>query len=616
MLGFCRTAHFELVTNTRSTNMLKRLIFVAQYFSIEPLGIHYLAGLLRNAGWECKVVLVSEHNFKPLYDMVKDWEPDFVGFQIWTGWHLQTFAAADVLRRMGVKVIIGGPHATYFDRECGAHADWVVKATGFGLLQEILDGTLPLGVHFNKGGRDQQFPLPDRAATYDAYPELAQSPIKSMFASVGCPFTCTYCYAPSFNEMHGGFRLTTRPIPDLIAEARAIQERWPLSVVYFQDDIFGYQPSWLQEFSKRWREEVGVTFHAQIRLELVRGEPGRRRLDLFREAGCTGITLAIESGVQFIRDRVLFRHMPEETILEGCDAIMSRGMSLRTEQILAVPFSNTTTDLLTLDLNNRINPTMAWCSLLAPYGGTDIGTICANFGFHPSNNDDLEGRSYERSLLQHPAGGPRDIEPIVEGLGIKPTAVPKLQPLVNMRAIRRGDESIADVWYKPVDWPGKGRQVGTIEYLSPEENKRYCDESFRMQRLFNFLAKVPGASDLGRKLLPLDGDDWSWKGVGEVVTEHLQERFPQETLEKWRHALAREMQLASPDEFPEPIKQNPYYYCFFPAGGILAEKLLKEVAFGKETMAEVVDDVSTTTRRHLFHYGLYKIEDCEAPIAG
>ena len=33
---------------------------------------------------------------------------------------------------------------------------------------------------------------------------------------------------------------------------------------------------------------------------------------------------------------------------------------VRTEQILAIPFSDTESDLATLDLNNRINPTMAW----------------------------------------------------------------------------------------------------------------------------------------------------------------------------------------------------------------------------------------------------------------
>lgn len=615
-----------LATQLKRPAKAGRFIFVARYFSIEPLGIHYLAGALRDLGWDCKVVLVhnrgDDYDFEPLYEMIREWKPDYVGFQVWTGWHLQSFVACDTVRAMGVPVIIGGPHATYFYEECSLHSDWVVKASGFGLLREILEGTRAPGTHFDSGGREEVFPFPDRRVIYDEYPELANSPIKSMFASVGCPFTCTYCYAPSFNKMHGGFALSVRPVDELIAEARAIQERWPLKTVYFQDDIFGYNHTWLEEFAMRWRKEVGVEFHAQIRLELTRKDIGNKRLDLFAEAGCTGITLAIESGSAFMRDRVLFRHMPEGLILEGCDRIMSRGMTLRTEQILAVPFSDVETDLSTLKLNNRINPTMAWCSLLAPYGGTDIGTICTNFGFHSSNNDDLVERSYERSTLQHPAGGTRDIEPIVEKLGVNPSAPPALQPLVNMRAVRNGGE-VADVFYHRTERQkdgtyasvGVSEKVGTIEYLSEGENEKYREQSWRLQRMFNFLAKVPDAQELGRKFTELGHNEWEWKKIGEVTTAHLQKTIPASTLESQRYALAREMHLDSPDLLPEPVKQNPHYFCYFPAGGVLAGKVADEVFGPSRSTAEVVDHLSAITRRHLFHHGLYRTEVGADPIA-
>ncbi len=597
----------------------KRFLFVARYFSIEPLGIHYLTGTLRDMGWECEIVLVDhnddKYDFEPLYKKIRDWKPDYVGFQIWTGWHLQCFEACDRLRSMGTPVIIGGPHATYYFDDCIKHADWVVKASGFGLIHDILEGKRAPGIHFDIGGREEVFPLPDRRVIYDRYPELAHSPIKSMFASVGCPFTCTYCYAPTFNNMHGGFAFTNRPVDELIKEAKAIQEKWPLDVVYFQDDIFGYKIDWVAEFARRWKSEVGVDFHAQIRLELTRNEQGSKRLDLFAEAGCTGITLAIESGSQFMRDRVLFRHMPEDLILEGCERIMSRGMSLRTEQILAVPFSDMETDLSTLDLNNKINPTMAWCSLLAPYGGTDIGTICKNFGFHESNNDDLVERSYERSTLLHPEGGTRDIEPMVSKLGISPNAPPGVQPLVNMQAVRRSGSDIADVYYQAKERKGKDilpvgdrHLAGTIEYMSDANNEAYQEQSWRTQRLFNFLAKLPDAVSLGRRLATLPDEDWRWETIGSLTTEHLQRHVPSSELGRRTHALAHEMHLESPDSLPEPVKQNPHYFTYFGDGGELAQMVTNKGVFAPErTTSEIIDDLSTKTRRHLFHKELYKI---------
>ncbi|MEK7108844.1 MAG: cobalamin-dependent protein [Patescibacteria group bacterium] len=586
---------------------MKRMLLAARYYSIEPLGILYLAGLIRDAGWECKVVLVNEFDFEPLYDEIRRWQPDLVGFQIWTGYHKPAFIACDTVRAMGVPVVIGGPHATYFDQECARHADFVVKGSGFGLLRGILERSLSPEVHFNKEGRADAFPLPDRDLVYDAYPELGRSPIKSIFASVGCPMTCTYCYAPAFNEMHGGFKLTVRPVTEIIAEAVATLKRWPLRMVYFQDDIFGYDKKWLEEFALRWPVEVGVPFHAQIRLELARHDAGSKRLDLFVRAGCSGITLAIESGNEFLRDRVLFRHMPDALIVEGCRKIMDRGMTLRTEQILAVPFSDTATDLATLDLNNRINPTMAWTSILAPYGGTDMGTIAKNFGFYGGNNDDLSETFFDRSVLQHVAGGPRDIESVVNGLGINPKAPPKEQPLVRLHAIRDGSAGIV---------MNGAERLGTIEYLSLSENERYAADTVRLQRLFNWLARVPRAETLGKRLVSIGDNAWSWEQIGRETDEHLRQFGYAAKLAEWKHSLAREMGVVSPDELPEHVIQNPAYFAFLPEGGVLAAQAAAKGVFDPaHTTQESLDELGTLTRRHLFHYGLYQIEKGRNPVA-
>jgi radical SAM superfamily enzyme YgiQ (UPF0313 family) len=584
----------------------KRLLLVARYYSIEPLGILYLTGLVRDAGWECKVLLIDLSDFAPLYEAVKNWKPDMVGFQIWTGYHIPAFLACDVVRDMGVPVIIGGPHATYFGNECAKHADFVVKGGGFGLLRQILEGTLSSGVHFETVGREEHFPHPDRAVVYDAYPELGASPIKSLFSSVGCPFTCTYCYAPTFNDMHGGFKLTMRPVGDIIAEAREVRDRWPTRMFYFQDDIWGYEKRWLEEFALRWPQEVDIPFHVQIRLELTRHKGGDQRLDLFVEAGCSGISLAIESGNDFLRDHVLFRHMPGELIEEGCKKIMERGMTLRTEQILAVPFSDTTTDLATLGLNNRINPTMMWTSILAPYGGTDMGRIAENFGLYSGNNDDLAESFFDRSVLRHVAGGPRDIEKIVQKLG----SGPKDRALLALKAIPNTESGVADIVHK------EHGVVGNIEYLDQSANAQYCADVVRLQRLSNFLAKVPDAEGLGRRIVAIPETEWTWKRIGRETTEHLRISKQGPWFEMLCGELARQMGLNSGEKLPEPIAQNPYYFGFFPAGGVLAKSALEKGIFKPEhTTAQLLDELGTVARRHLFTYGLYKIEKGKDPIA-
>lgn len=582
--------------------MRKRILLAARYYSIEPLGILYLTGLARDAGWDASVVLVREHDFEPLYRAIRSEKPDLVGLQIWTGYHLPAFAACDAVRRMGVPVVIGGPHATYFGGECARHADYVIRGGGFGLLKRLLAGELAPGAHFDVTGREDHFPQPDRAVVYDAYPELGESPIKSLFSSVGCPFTCTYCYAPTFNDMHGGFKLTMRPVDEVIREAQEASTRWPTQLFYFQDDIWGYDKRWLAEFARRWPEEVGVPFHAQIRLELTRHQAGDERLDLFAQAGCSGITLAIESGNDFLRDHVLFRHMPGELIEEGCAKIMGRGMTLRTEQILAVPFSDTATDLSTVALNGRINPTMMWTSILAPYAGTDMGTIATNFGLYGGNNDDLAESFFDRSVLRHVAGGPRDIEAIVRALG----GGPRDRTLLALRAASHNPGEADIVRTKDRS------KVGHITYLSGSENERYCRDVVRIQRLANFLAKVPAAETLGRVVVTVPEREWSWQTLGRTVTRHLEAAGCD--LAGWERSLAAQMGYASPGELPEAVRENPYFFCFFPAGGALATQALESNVFNAP-IDMALDQLGTLARRHLFAYGLYKIEQGPPPIA-
>lgn len=581
----------------------KRFVLVAQHSSIEPLGILHLSGTVRDAGWDIRVILIKGDDYTPLYIVVRDWKPDLVGFQIWTGNHLRAFAACDDVRARGVPLVIGGPHATYFYDECAKHADWVVKASGFGFLEDILEGSLPHGVHFSREGRAEPFPMPHRDLLYEAYPEYGNSPIKSMFASVGCPYKCTYCYAPVFNQMHGGFLLTNRPVDDLVREAQAIQSRWPLKLVYFQDDVFGFQPKWLAEFARKWKSEVGVPFHAQMRLEMTQHAGGDKRLDLFREAGCSGITLAIESGNAFLRDHVLFRHMPDELILEGCKKITDRGMTLRTEQILGVPFSNLETELQTLDLNARIKPTMAWTSILSPYGGTAMGTISDTFGLYRGNNDDLLDNFFEQSVLRHIEGGPRDIERIVATVG----GGPKDESLLKLSTEEDSEE-------RTMVFDAEHALLGSIRYLTPTQNERYCRDLVRLQRLFNFLPKFPEAAKLGRSLVEMPQQDWTWEGIGKEIETHLIS-VGDNALPAWKNALASDMGYESVEELPEPIAQNPWFFCVVPAGGLLAKSTLEAGIFAPAfSTEETLDRFGTLGRRHLFEYGLYKTQEGSTPI--
>ncbi len=177
--------------------MKKRILFGASYSVIEPLGLLHLGGLARDEGWDRNYFLVRDHNYEEFFRVVREFKPDLVGFNVYTGNHLQLH---DAFRRLkkdkpAITTVVGGSHPTYFPQESLQTADFVVMSEGFGALRKILRGELEKGIHPMNGV--ERFPHPDRATFYSFYTEHAKSRIKSFITMTGCPYKCTYCYNSS-----------------------------------------------------------------------------------------------------------------------------------------------------------------------------------------------------------------------------------------------------------------------------------------------------------------------------------------------------------------------------------------------------------------------------------
>ncbi len=426
--------------------------------------------------------------------------------------------------------------------------------------------------------------------------------------------------------MYSGFKHTQRSVDDIIREGIEIRDEWGVEMIYIQDDIFGFDKVWLAEFAKRWKSEVGVPFHCQIRLELARHRAGDERLDLFVQAGCTGITLAIESGDPFLREHVLHREMTDELILEGCAKIRNRGMTLRTEQILAVPFSNLETDLSTLHINNLIGPEMAWTSILVPYGGTEMGEVATSFGYYKGENDDLHELFFDRSVMRHSKTARDVIEPVVrvmveETKMLERSKRSKKSPLqrFSTREISPNvvEVSVSDDRDEFSRKYLKGPEpLCTIEFMDNDENDLYADQIVILQRLFMWFSFIPEARRLVEKYLCLPRSEWSWSVLGRVTKEHFASIGKEEDAKRWVSELVSGLGSSSLEELPEVIRDNPYYYVFFPSSVEFAKHVYESnVVHVEATPGRQFDELGGVARRWLFARSLYKIVPATKPIA-
>lgn len=213
------------------------------------------------------------------------------------------------------------------------------------------------------------------------------------------------------------FPFNIRTVSDVIHEVEEIKSNWDTKVVYFQDDVHGFDiKEWMPEFAKEWKEKIKIPYHAQMRWEMTKGESGNKRLELLKEAGCFGLTLAIEAANATIRDEVLDRKMDDALVFEGMTAVIGKGFRVRTEQISGLPYGATTkptpinleADIglikLSVDLQTKCKgPSMSWVSTLAPYIGTKLGAYCNKYGHYiNTQNNDVPDTFFERSVLRFP----------------------------------------------------------------------------------------------------------------------------------------------------------------------------------------------------------------------
>lgn len=622
----------------------RRILMGASHSVIENLGLIYLLGVAREEGWERGVSLVKNHNFAPFFERVREFKPDVVGFNIYTGSHLQLFEAFDKLKKdhPNIRLIIGGPHATYFPGEAINHADNVVMSEGFNGLRRILRNEVGAGVIEFNNSNMEPFPHPDRETFYRDSPEHAKSTIKSIIGETGCPYSCSYCYNSSKREdvrvpkdrlvsltvikpesceshshEHKNTRLfpnNVRPVEDIIREGREIRERWPeTKLLYFQDDVFGMNTTSkgnLAHLAKRWPNEVGIPFHSQMRWEMTRDDEGSRRLDLIKQAGASGMTLAIEAADFTIRKEVLDRKMPEELMFEGMKKLVDRGLTVRTEQITGLPYGVTTqptrmnleADLELVELNVKLRaqtggPTMSWASTLAPYKRTVIGEYTRIPGHYRNDNSDVPDEFFDRSVLRFPRHWIGDHPEVVE--------------------FNRQWEA----WKKDHNLHVNELNLPESLWLSGSELEDYRDKNAELRNHFNTFCLLPEGHKAAAEYLK-DVSKFGYSHLGRVIESHLT-RLAEHGDYQAADIAAKITPLRNSDfnlnGSPQDARMKSELYALAPYLAVLpqpektARRAIKYALSGIKGASQEnllsARIISTAVRHQLYEGTLYKVEE-------
>jgi len=367
-------------------------------------GIGMLSAVLKAHGHQTRLhYLFGKYDPSALQKSINDWRPDLIAFSsVSPQYHYVRQIFRD-LQPFNAFTILGGQHATLAPecleeivgldavcvgegeyplleladalaaRQAGGEIDHTVKNIWFktGPNRIIRNETRPFIENLDA------LPFPDREL-FD-YQRIIDSDFSTalfMF-SRGCPYDCTFCSNHALRMKQSGRYVRFRSVESALAEIRQVTSRYKMQTLYFNDDCFTAQKSFLDEFCARYPREFSLPFDINARPETLDDEVCRR----LKEAGCRRVSIGIENGSEQFRREVLGRRQSNEQIAESFAACRRAGLKTKSFNIVGFPYETPAIFQETVNLNRRIQPDSVIIGVFEPYPGTKLAEVCLKEGF-------------------------------------------------------------------------------------------------------------------------------------------------------------------------------------------------------------------------------------------
>jgi len=356
-------------------------------FVLPPLGLAYIAAVLKKNGYDVSIVdLNAGQDQRSITD--NDW--DLVGITLDTSRYYKGIEYGRRLKARGTKVVVGGPHATFMAEEILADgsADFVVRGEGEYTMLELVDA-LERGKELAKikglsYRRDHQILHNEdrgRAANLEAIPlparelldmdryrtsKLGARSITSILTSRGCPFQCSFCASSKL----AGTLWRAKPVQSIIAEIELVKETYGYQAVAFVDDNFTLDTRRVTELCDQIiGRGLDIHWWCFTRVDTIVRNPDM--VALMYEAGCRSTYIGIESSNQATLNSYKKR-ISAEISREAISILKDNHIEMTASFIIGALNENKEMVEDTLRFAKSLNPNTVSFTILTPYPGTEL----------------------------------------------------------------------------------------------------------------------------------------------------------------------------------------------------------------------------------------------------
>jgi len=226
-------------------------------------------------------ISISDENIS-IVDLHKN--VDLVGITTLTQTANRAYEIADSYRARGIKVVLGGIHASVLPEEASRHADSVVIGEAEGIWPIVIDdfksNSLKTIYRQDKRPNLINLPVPRR----DLFAQASYLLPQTIVTTRGCPHKCSFCSVTTFM----GHTYRCRPIEEIIKEIELFNTNKP--ILFLDDNITG-NPKFAKELFRalipykiNWAGQCSVTIAKDDEL-----------LKLAAASGCILLAIGFES---------------------------------------------------------------------------------------------------------------------------------------------------------------------------------------------------------------------------------------------------------------------------------------------------------------------------------
>jgi anaerobic magnesium-protoporphyrin IX monomethyl ester cyclase len=351
------------------------------------LGLLTLGAYLRRQGVQVEMTdLTFARDARPVAAHMRRFRPDVVGVHTKTLTFPRAVEIAALARDAGAFVVAGGPDAASRTTEyLDEGFDAVAPAEGEEVLRDLAlrrrEGDDPAGLPglvVRRAGRLVRgaprpflrdldaLPLPawdlvDMEAYLGRWQRATGERRAAVLTSRGCPFDCSWCSKPTFG------RTFRQQSPErVLAELRALRDRYGVNYVRFCDDVFGISRPWIERLLDLLLEErLDLAWECLARVDLLKPD----LLHRMRAAGLARVYVGVESGSQKMLD-LMNRGTRLTQVERTAEALRREGVRQFWFLMLGYPGETLDDIEATLKLFRRFSPEEYSVSIAVPVPGT------------------------------------------------------------------------------------------------------------------------------------------------------------------------------------------------------------------------------------------------------